>query len=199
MSPFSLTGDGFGDLKAKAKTLLLWGGSSSVGSSVIQLAAASGYHVITTASPTNYQYCKLLGATMVLDYHNPDIVPILVSILHGSKVVGAYDAIGSDTTVRQCASVLHAVGGGKVVSVGSAPGELFENVKAVGIGSGDIVGKEPKVARKIWGEFLPAGLRKERFVPAPKALVVGEGLESVQKGLDRQKEGVSARKVVIKL
>lgn len=39
----------------KREVLLLWGGSSSVGSSVVQLAVASGYDVVATASPAN---CK---------------------------------------------------------------------------------------------------------------------------------------------
>ena len=183
---------------SKSKTLLLWGGSSSVGSSVIQLATASGYHVVTTASPSNYEYCKLLGATLVLDYHNPDIVPILVSLLKDTKLAGAYDAIGTETTVRQCASVLHALGGGTIASVVSSP-DTFKNVKISRISSEDIISEAPKVAEKIWGDYIPAALKTGQFMPAPKPLLVGKGLESVQKGLDRQKKGVSARKVVVEL
>lgn len=36
------------------ETLLVWGGSSSVGSNAIQLATAAGYEVMTTASPKNF-------------------------------------------------------------------------------------------------------------------------------------------------
>lgn len=187
-----------GSYESGSKTLLLWGGSSSVGSSVIQLAAASGYHVITTASPSNYEYCKTLGATMVLDYHNPDIVPILVSLLKDTRLAGAYDAIGSDVTVKQCASVLHSLGGGKIVSVVSAP-EVYKDVEVVRIQSSQIVTEEPDIAKGIWSKFIPSALKSGQFVPAPKPLLVGEGLESIQKGFNRQKEGVSARKVVVKI
>ena len=181
------------------QTLLLWGGSSSVGSSVIQFASAAGYRVITTASPSNYEYCKDLGATYVLDYHNPDIVSILIDLLNGTNVVGAYDAIGSDTTVRQSASILHALGGGKIASVDSAPDDLFEDVTVVRIGSGNIVSQEPDVGKKIWGDYVPWALKSRKLVPSPQALVVGNGLKKVQKGLDRQKQGVSARKVEVVL
>ena len=181
------------------KSILLWGGSSSVGSSVIQLASQSGYRVITTASPSNYDYCKGLGASLVLDYHNPDIVDILIGLLSITKCVGAYDAIGAEATVRQCGSVLHALGGGKIASVGSAPDDLPKGVKVVGIGSGGIVSDEPEIASAVWGQFLPQALKKGTFKAAPEQLVVGTGLGCVQKGLDRQKEGVSARKVVVKL
>jgi NADPH:quinone reductase-like Zn-dependent oxidoreductase len=185
-------------LKEKSKTVLLWGGSSSVGSSVIQLAAASGHHIVTTASPSNYQYCKDLGATLVLNYHNPDVVTLLTSVLKGTSLAGAYDAIGSDTTVQQCASVLHNLGGGKVVSVVSSP-EVPEDVEVVRISSSQIVTEEAEVAKGVWSKFIPAALKSGQYVPAPKPLLVGEGLESIQKGLDKQKEGVSARKVVVKL
>jgi NADPH:quinone reductase-like Zn-dependent oxidoreductase len=186
--------------KKKNEVLLLWGGSSSVGSSVIQLAVASGYDVVTTASPANYAYAKSLGAALVLDYHNPDIVPILISLLkeHGAAVAGAYDAIGADATVRQSAAVLHAFGGGTVASVVSAPDDLPKGVKVARIGSTNIVSQEAgAVAKKIWGEYLPAALKEGSFKAAPQELVVGNGLYFVQAGLDRQKSGVSARKVVV--
>jgi NADPH:quinone reductase-like Zn-dependent oxidoreductase len=178
-------------------TLLLWGGSSSVGSSVIQLASAAGYAVITTASPSNYEYCKDLGAAYVLDYHRPDVVSDLISLMKGRIVVGSYDAIGSDTTVRQCAAVLHALGGGKIASVGSNPDDLFGDVTIIRIQSKNIDTQEPEVAKKVWGSYVPSALKSGKLVPSPKALVVGNGLGEVQKGLDRQKQGVSARKVEI--
>lgn len=186
-------------ISKKTKTLLLWGGSSSVGSSVIQLATASGYAVVTTASPSNYDYCKSLGATLVLDYHNPDIVQILICLLQETKLVGAYDAIGSDVTVSQCAFILHALGGGKVASVVSAPESLEKDVEVVRIGSGNIVSQEPDVAKGVWGDYVPAALEAGKLLAKPKELVVGKGLDSVQKGLDTQKKGVSARKVVVRL
>jgi NADPH:quinone reductase-like Zn-dependent oxidoreductase len=180
-------------------TLLVWGGSSSVGSSVIQLASAAGYAVVTTSSPSHYRYCKNLGAAHVLDYHDPDVVSSLISLLKGKKIVGSYDAIGSDETVRQSAAVLHALGGGKIASVGSAPEDLPKDVTVARMSAGNIVTKEPEVANLIWGEYVLAALKSGKLVPSPKPLLVGNGLEVVQKGLDRQKQGVNARKVEIVL
>ncbi|KAJ9646835.1 hypothetical protein H2204_000527 [Knufia peltigerae] len=191
----------------KQPVLLLWGGSSSVGSSVIQLAVASGYCVVTTASPSNYDYVKALGASLVLDYHNPDIVTILVSLLREKSksrsvgvVVGAYDAIGSPTTVGQCASVLADLNGGRIVSVGPAPDDLPSNVEVTRISSGSITTEEDGiVAQKVWQEYVPVALERGTLKPAPDESVVGNGLYYVQEGLDRQKQGVSAKKVVITL
>jgi len=181
-------------------TLLLWGGSSSVGSSVIQLASAAGYTVITTASSAHFEYCKELGAAHVLDYHDSDVVSNLIALLKGKDVVGAYDAIGSDETVHQCATILHTLGGGgTIASVGTAPDDLPRDVTVARIGSGNIFTLEPEIGKAVWGEYVPWALKSGDLVPNPKALVVGKGLENVQKGLDRQKRGVSARKVEVVL
>ena len=47
------------------KSIVVWGGSSSVGVVTIQLAVASGVKVITVASPRNFDLCKKCGATEV--------------------------------------------------------------------------------------------------------------------------------------
>jgi NADPH:quinone reductase-like Zn-dependent oxidoreductase len=180
-------------------TLLLWGGSSSVGSSVIQLASAAGYTVITTASSAHFEYCKELGAAHVLDYHDSDVVSALIALLKGKDLVGAYDAIGSDETVHQCATILHALGGGTITSVGAAPDDLPADVAVTRISSGNIFALEPEIGKAVWGEYVPWALKSGGLVPNPKALVVGKGLDNVQKGLDRQKQGVSARKVEVVL
>lgn len=194
--------------KKNKGTLLVWGGSSSVGSSVVQLAAASGYAVVATASPANYGYVRGLGADLVLDYHNPDIVEVLTLVLRGAGggVVGAYDAIGTEATVRQNAAVLAAVGGSgdgrlRVASVGVVVDLSGDDgdVEVVRVGATGIVDKEPEVARRVWGEYLPAALASGAFKPAPKETVVGRGLYYCQGALDLNKRGVSASKVVVQL
>ena len=47
------------------KTLVVWGGSSSVGAITIQLAVASGLKVVTTASKHNFDFVKKCGASEV--------------------------------------------------------------------------------------------------------------------------------------
>lgn len=205
--------------KKKSKgTLLVWGGSSSVGSSVVQLAAASGYAVVATASPANYGYVRGLGADLVLDYHNPDVVEVLTLVLRGGGgggVVGAYDAIGTEATVRQSAAVLAAAGAGgvggrlRVASVGAVVdlpggggdggGDGGVEVEVVRVGATGIVDKEPEVARRVWGEYLPAALASGAFRAAPRETVVGRGLYYCQGALDLNKRGVSASKVVVQL
>ena len=73
--------------RSNGKTLLVWGGSSSVGSNAIQLAVASGYEVITTASMKNLEYVKSLGAGVAIDYNAPNVVSQLVKAVQGKDFV----------------------------------------------------------------------------------------------------------------
>lgn len=52
------------------ETLYVAGGAGGVGSSVIQLAVAMGAHVIASASARDAQWCRSLGAHVVLDYRD---------------------------------------------------------------------------------------------------------------------------------
>jgi len=102
-SPPSATGAG--------ATLLVWGGSSSVGACAIQLARASGLDVVATASVHNHALCRSLGARAVIDHAAADAVPQLVRALQRRRVAGAFDAISEAATLRATAAVLRQAGG----------------------------------------------------------------------------------------
>lgn len=70
------------------ETLLIWGGSTSVGCNAIQLAAAAGYDVIATASLHNHDYLRRLGARRVFDRTDPKAVAAIISELQGSHPAG---------------------------------------------------------------------------------------------------------------
>lgn len=72
------------------KTLLIWGGSSSVGTAAIQLAVASGLTVVTTCSKRNFELVEKLGAK-AFDYSSSSIVGDLVEELKKGEFVGGYD------------------------------------------------------------------------------------------------------------
>lgn len=209
------------------RTLLVWGGSTSVGSNAIQLAVAAGYDVVTTASPRNFDYVRKLGASQVFDYRSPTVVREIVQGLHGKTLAGAI-AIGQGSAER-CADILPACNGNRFISIASTPASfekvatskrgslqlprtLFTIVSSTvllqvkcrrrGIRTKMIFGstlKTNEVSQAIYADFLPSALADGRFVAAPEPLVVGRGLESVQLGIDTQLNGVSAQKVVIAL
>lgn len=97
------------------RTVLIWGGSSSVGSCCIQLAVASGVEVITTASPRNFDYCKRLGAKQCFDYHDRGVEDQIVEALKGKTVAGAYHAVGADGAVQACARIVDRTKGKAIV------------------------------------------------------------------------------------
>ena len=51
--------------------------------------------------------------------------------------------------------------------------------------------------RAVVEDYLPDALADGRYRPAPRPLVVGDGLAEVQTALDRYREGVSAAKLVV--
>ncbi|MBX3444503.1 MAG: NADPH:quinone reductase [Planctomyces sp.] len=64
------------------------GGSGGVGSAVIQFAAAAGAHVIASAgSEFNREYCRSLGAEVVLDYRSGTIDDEIREAAAGNKGV----------------------------------------------------------------------------------------------------------------
>lgn len=56
-----------------------------------------------------------------------------------------------------------------------------------------------QVGKAVYEEFLPKALASGEFLAKPDPLVVGHGLDSLQAGFDKQKAGVSAKKVVVTL
>jgi len=201
------------------QTLLVWGGSTSVGSNAIQLAVAAGYEVITTSSPRNFAYVKELGASQVFDYNSTTVVKDIIAAFQGKTLAGAL-AIGTGSA-EPCADIVHACNGNKFVSM-TSPSVSFENgitVRVVlqlvssnvslqvkcrtrHIRTKFVFGstlKENEVSTVIYEDFLPQALADGRYVAAPAPYVVGTGLEYVQTGLAAQRKGVSAKKVVVSL
>ena len=209
------------------KTLLVWGGSTSVGSNAIQLAVAAGYEVVTTSSPRNFDYVKKLGASRAFDYNSTTVVHDLIRALEGETIAGAL-AVGKGSA-EACLDVVHTCDGNKFVSTASTSvsfetlasprGRTLRLLRLIlkmvssnvslrvkarlrRIRTKQIFGTtlmDNEVGRVIYEDFLPEALADGRYVAAPDPCVVGKGLEHVQAGFDAHKEGVSAKKVVVSL
>lgn len=183
--------------KPTGKTLLVWGGATSVGCNAIQLAVAAGYEVITTASPKNFDYVKKLGASQVFDYHSQTIVEELIDAFKGKAIAGALSiARGS---AEACVEVVDKSEGDKFVSMAlPIPEKLPEGVGAKPIFATDLKDNH-EVSHVVFEDFLPKALAEGKYIAAPDPEVVGKGLEYIQVGFELQKKGISARKVVVSL
>jgi hypothetical protein len=62
-----------------------------------------------------------------------------------------------------------------------------------------ILNQDKALGTAIYGDFLPAALKDGRIKPAPRADVVGHGVESIQAAVEKLRAGVSGSKVVVTL
>ncbi|EHK44443.1 putative secondary metabolism biosynthetic enzyme [Trichoderma atroviride] len=178
------------------KTLLVWGGASSVACMAVQLARASGYDVIAVASSKNFDLLKKLGASQVFDYHDADIVPQLIAAFSGKTSAGALSV--ANGSLAQTAEVISKVSGSKFVSAANPITEtLPAGIESKFIFGGDLRNNE--VGPAIYAQFLGKALAAGTFVCQPEAYVVGKGLEAIQEACDLAKAGNSARKLVVSL
>ena len=208
--------------KPTGKTLLIWGGATSVGVNAIQLAIAAGYEVITTASPKNFEYVKKIGASQVFDYNSNTVVDDLIRAFKG-KTIGGAMSIGPGAA-DACLDIVDKCKGDKVIAMATYPmpqpppksfvllttaycyvswmiSHWFKS-KARHIRTKFIFGSsliDNGVGKAIYEDFLPEALAEGTFIAAPEPHVVGKGLEYIQPACDFQKKGVSATKVVVSL
>lgn len=172
------------------QVLLLWGGSSSVGFNVIQLAKASGLRVAATCSPANSEAVKAAGADWVFDHRESEVVVKIQQQLGELDLVGAYDAIGDASTVIACAQVLsriHSPSNKKLVATVLPPPDtkdLPDGVLAKTFAAFQLISKDGdrELAKALWQDFLPEALQAGQYKALPEPLVIGRGLESVSQG-----------------
>ncbi|KAJ4373998.1 hypothetical protein N0V83_002737 [Neocucurbitaria cava] len=206
--------------KPTGKTLLVWGGSTSVGCNAIQLAVAAGYEVFSTSSPKNFDLLKSLGASEVFDYKDPAVINDIVKAMDGRKTAGAI-AIG-ENSVFHCLDVLGRCRGDRHIALATFPipsqPKRFAALQIVfyfvtatisiaiksrlrGIKTSTIFGSvaHSPVGDAVYVRYLPEALATGKFRATPEPMVTGEGLEAIQDALDIQKKGISAKKIVVKL
>jgi NADPH:quinone reductase-like Zn-dependent oxidoreductase len=178
------------------KTLVVYGASSSVGALVIQLAVASGVYVIAVASEHNHAFCKSLGASETYDYKSSSAVDDIYKAIKASEprnFLGVYDAISNADSYKITVPVLEKVGAGNLAVTLPGPEKVPEAVKV-----GNVFGVG-EVTHPVWADYVFEALKQGKLKAVPEPLVIGKGLENVQKGCDKNKAGVSAKKVVIEL
>lgn len=186
----------------RKETVVVWGGSTSVGSNGIQLARCAGYRVIATASPRNFDYLRSLGAAAAVGYHSRTAVDEIVKELGDSPLAGIL-AIGSGS-LPAALSIASKVPGRKRVA--TAQPQLIrlrtalrrsQGIHVSGIWGGTL--KDNEVGPGIYADFLPAALATGAYRAAPKAVVLGDGLDAIPAAIEQLRKGVSASKLVVRV
>ncbi|KAK5045050.1 hypothetical protein LTR84_010198 [Exophiala bonariae] len=195
----------------KEKTfVLIYGGSTATGALGVQFAKLSGYTVLATSSPRNFDYVKSLGATEVFDYNEPNIGQKIREYTQ-NKLKLAWDTVSESESATIVAQAMSTESGGRYGSI--LPNKFPR----------DDVKHESTLMYTIFGEAFRFG--PTEFPPVPEdfeytktflgiveklladgklkphsAQVGKDGLEGVLKGLDDLKNGnVSGQKLVYRV
>lgn len=215
----------FAESQPKDETVLIWGGSTSVGTCAIQLATACGYRVITTASPANFDYVRNLGAEAVFDYQDARAAAQITQAL--STPLAGTLAIGTGSAGR-CVEVLKRSSGVKRLAIASTPVPLndlpdggllgwksrtlpklmtlmaaqtirlkLNRIPASMIWGTDIA--QQTIGKRLFGDFLEPALASGRFQIAAKPVVVGDKLAAIPKALRELRTTTPKGKLVVTL
>jgi len=119
-------------LKLKAgETILIQGGAGGVAAFAIQLSKHLGARVITTASASNHDYLRKIGADEIIDYNAVDFTDVV------KDCDAVFDTVGGDVAQRSFA-VLKP--GGRAAFIASGP-------QAPNPDRGDVTALRPPVGR----------------------------------------------------
>lgn len=177
------------------KTLVVNGGSSSVGSMVTQIATAAGIHVIAITGKHNFELVKRCGAAQVFDYKDSNVVEQVVAAVKesGNEFVGIFDSIATEEPWAIDLAILEKLGGGHLACSHPPVSAAPENVKA------GMIFAVNDIATPVWKDFVTPALESGKLLCLPPPTVVGKGLEFLNEALKMSKAGVSARKLVVEL
>ncbi|MCB1026561.1 MAG: NAD(P)H-quinone oxidoreductase, partial [Microthrixaceae bacterium] len=98
-------------------------GASGVGTAAIQIAKAIGARVIVTASSNKLDACARLGADVVIDYRNEDVVGRTKEAVGRTGVHTVLDVVGAGTLAD---NLKVAATGARIVQVGTMGGGTGE-------------------------------------------------------------------------
>lgn len=182
---------------------LVWGASSSVGATVVQIAVSLGYTVFGVCSSHNHEDVKRLGCANVFDYKTKNVVQDIVVRAESERTpIGVvYDAISEHGSAPQCAEVLEAFGGGKLCLTLPWPQDATrpDKVELSEVAALTIVEKDVDLGAFIFHDWVQGVLKDGSFKIYPIVQAVEGGIKSIQNAFEVQKKGVSGKKVVVPL
>ncbi|KAF2028354.1 GroES-like protein [Setomelanomma holmii] len=186
----------------KGKKILIWGGSSAMGSLSISYAKLAGYIVISTSSSHNFDLLKACGADYVFDHSDPSTIEAIRDLFPIDYWI---DTISLKPSVSTIVKILAPEG--KPVTKANIlvllPPVMFgitEFPEGIRVQFHRFSTHSPENAE--WHRHFLAqdGLIEQAIksgdLKAVPAEVLG-GLESVAEGIEKLHRGVSGSKIVI--
>ncbi|KAE8393525.1 putative zinc-binding dehydrogenase family oxidoreductase [Aspergillus alliaceus] len=197
--------------QANGTSILIWGGSSSVGQYAIQLATIYGMNVVTTCNPRHFGLARSYGAKYVFDYKDHQVVQRIQELKLGIQHV--FDTIGNSTS-SAAASRVFSTGPSHLCTV--RPGKSNTEDVSPDTKVTDVLVWTAFLKDHSYGDFkwtaskddhdlasdlfekLPEWLENKTVKPNQPRIL--KGLHSVLEGFQEYREGkVSAYKIVYEL
>lgn len=110
-------------------------------------------------------------------------------------LLGVFDTVAHGETTNMCAKLLSQLKSDAPITTTNPPPN---GVTASPVFGANLTLDGP-LAQAIWAGYLEPALAQGRFSAEPKPHVVGHGLDKIQEGMDMQRKGISAVKLVVKL
>lgn len=186
---------------------MIYGGATATGILGLQFAKLSGFTVVTTCSPSNFDYVKSLGADAVFDYRDPaHCIAQIRDFTHGHLQL-AWDCVATPESARICAQALSTNHDTHYSSLLDVKPEILMTINPkIRIGTsvafmclgehfeefGSLFEPKPEDYEfgKIFFELSGRLLGEGKLQPARQSVNRGgEGLVGVLKGLHDSKEG----------
>ncbi|KAH7376847.1 putative alcohol dehydrogenase [Plectosphaerella cucumerina] len=198
--------------KGSKETVLIWGGSSSVGQFAIQIAKHYGLTVATTCSRRHHDQAKAFGADHVFDYNDEEVATKIKDATNGSlKFV--FDTIGNESSSSTASKAVSGAGG---ILCTVRPGKAFTDSVTQQTKVTDVLVWTAFLKDHSYGDFhwpanpddhaLAAALFSElpdlltKSIIKPNATKLSQGLESVDEGFQEYRDGrISGYKLVYKI
>jgi NADPH:quinone reductase-like Zn-dependent oxidoreductase len=193
---------------ASSGQILIYGGSSAMGTATMQFAKVSGFEVITTCSPHNFDFCKSYRADHVFDYHDPESTA-KVKALTNSSLKLCIDYISIPETAAFCAAVMSPGAKYSQIMLSKCPRDDVEQIDTLGYfmlgeewtqsGVTHAASQEAFEFSRSFAEISERLLKEGKVRPHPVDLREG-GLAAIPSGLAELKaEKVSGKKIVVSL
>ncbi|KAF7186583.1 Trans-enoyl reductase ACTTS2 [Pseudocercospora fuligena] len=191
-----------------AGQVFIYGGSSAMGTMLIQFAKLSNFEVVTTASPSNFEMCRSFGADHIFDYRDPKAPEQIKELTKGAlKIV--VDCISTEETAAFCAKVIAAGGKYSAILPTACPRDDVESVTTLGysftgeeweqLGVTHPPSQEDFEYSKGFAELSEKLLAEGKVRAHPVDLREG-GLEGIPAALDDLRaKRVSGKKIVFKV
>ncbi|KAL7929272.1 GroES-like protein [Trichoderma chlorosporum] len=122
-----------------SKFVLVYGGATACGTFAIQVLKLSGYRVITTCSPKNFEFVESYGAEKAFDYRSPTVAEDIKAYTKNTLEY-ALDTITKAKTLRHCYAAIGR-GGGRYAGLEEIPPDLIATMRKT-VKSGWVMGPE---------------------------------------------------------